>query len=87
MTSSFGGGLADGDDVALEVVIDAGATGLVTTQASSKIYKGTSRQRLDVRVHGNGCALIVPDPIVPYRDLVHAGHAHRARRRVVVDPV
>ncbi len=68
VTSSFGGGLVDGDDVALEVEIDAGATGLVTTQASSKIYKGRSRQRLDVRVHGNGCALVVPDPIVPYRD-------------------
>ncbi|MBA2539312.1 MAG: urease accessory protein UreD, partial [Deltaproteobacteria bacterium] len=66
--SSLGGGLVDGDDVALEVVIDAGATGLVTTQASTKIYKGTSRQRLDVRVHGDGCALVVPDPIVPFRD-------------------
>ena len=68
VTSSFGGGLVDGDDVALEVTIDPGATALVTTQASSKIYKGTSRQRLAVRVHGDGNALVVPDPIVPFRD-------------------
>lgn len=68
VTSSLGGGLVDGDHVALEVDIAAGATGLVTSQASSKIYKGTSSQRLEVRVHGDGGALVVPDPIVPYRD-------------------
>lgn len=67
VTSSLGGGLVDGDEVALDVVVESG-TALITTQASSKIYKGTSRQRLDVRVHGDGCALVVPDPIVPYRD-------------------
>lgn len=67
VTSSLGGGLVDGDQVALDVEIAAGATGLVTSQASSKIYRGTSSQVLDVRVHGDGCALIVPDPIVPYR--------------------
>jgi urease accessory protein len=67
VTSSFGGGLVDGDEVALDVVIESG-TALITTQASSKIYKGTSRQQLDLRVHDDGCALVVPDPIVPYRD-------------------
>jgi urease accessory protein len=67
VTSSFGGGLVDGDEVALDVVIESG-TALITTQASSKIYKGTSRQQLALRVHGDGCALVVPDPIVPYRD-------------------
>lgn len=67
VTSSLGGGLVDGDDVALEVTVDPGATALITTQASSKIYKGASRQRLDVRVHGDGRVLVVPDPIVPFR--------------------
>jgi urease accessory protein UreH len=80
VTSNFGGGLVDGDDIALDVTIDAGATGLITTQASSKIYKGTSRQRLEVRVHGDGNALVVPDPIVPFRD------AHYTQlTRVVLD--
>ncbi len=80
VTSSLGGGLVDGDDVALEVTIDAGAIGLVTTQASSKIYKGTSRQRLDVRVQGDGCALVVPDPIVPFR-----GASYTQRTNVALD--
>src|SRR5262245_59595703 len=67
VTSSLGGGLVDGDDVALEVEVDAGATCVVTTQASTKVYKGASRQQLDLRVRGDGCALVVPDAVVPYR--------------------
>ena len=68
VTSSLGGGLVDGDDVALDVSVDAGATAVVTTQASTKVYKGSSRQRTEVRVAGDGAALVVPDPVVPYRD-------------------
>ena len=68
VTSSLGGGLVDGDDVALEVTIDAGATAVVTTQASTKVYKGRSRQRLDVRAGTSATALVVPDAVVPYRD-------------------
>jgi urease accessory protein len=68
VTSSLGGGLVDGDAVALEVTIDAGATAVVTTQASTKVYKGSSQQRTHVRVAGDGTALVVPDPVVPYRD-------------------
>jgi urease accessory protein len=74
VTSSLGGGLVDGDDVALEVDVDAGATAVVTTQASTKVYKGTSRQRLTVRVAGDGAALVVPDPVVPYRDASFTQH-------------
>lgn len=68
VTSSLGGGLVDGDDVALEVHVDTGATAVITTQASTKVYKGSSRQRLDVRVGAGGTALVIPDPVVPYRD-------------------
>jgi urease accessory protein len=68
VTSSLGGGLVDGDAVALDVSVDAGATAVITTQASTKVYKGTSQQRTHVRVAGDGAALVVPDPVVPYRD-------------------
>jgi urease accessory protein len=100
VTSSFGGGLVDGDDVALEVEVHAGATAVVTTQASTKVYRvrdqpctcachvdvhvhdradrdpaaaaasprpAGARQRTRVRVAGDGAALVVPDPVVPYR--------------------
>jgi urease accessory protein len=68
VTSSLGGGLVDGDHVAFDVSVDAGATCVVTTQASTKIYKGSSSQRTRVRVHGDGVAIVVPDPVVPFRD-------------------
>jgi urease accessory protein len=68
VTSSLGGGLVDGDAVALEVTVEAGATGVVTTQASTKVFKGSSRQALHVTIEGDGAALVVPDPVVPYRD-------------------
>lgn len=68
VASSLGGGLVDGDAIALEVTVDAGATCVVTTQASTKVYKGASSQRTSVRVHGDGRALVVPDAVVPYRD-------------------
>jgi len=67
VTSSLGGGLVDGDHVAFDVTIDAGATCVVTTQASTKAYKGTTSQRTSVRVHGDGVAIVVPDPVVPFR--------------------
>ncbi|MDQ3369728.1 MAG: urease accessory protein UreD [Myxococcota bacterium] len=67
VTSSLGGGLVDGDAVALEVDVHAGATCVITTQASTKVYRGTARQRLDVRVRGDALALVVPDPVVPFR--------------------
>ena len=72
VTSSLGGGLVDGDAVALDVSVDAGATAVVTTQASTKVYKGTSQQRTHVTVAGDGAVLVVPDPIVPYRDATFA---------------
>jgi urease accessory protein len=68
VTSSLGGGLVDGDHVAFDVEVDAGATCVLTTQASSKVYKGTSSQRTRVTVNGDGVAIVVPDPVVPYRD-------------------
>lgn len=68
VTSSLGGGLVDGDNVACEILIHPGATCLITTQASTKAYRGVSSQQLRVRAFGDATALVVPDPVVPYRD-------------------
>lgn len=67
VTSSLGGGLVDGDAIALDVCVESGATCVVTSQASTKVYKGSSSQRTTVRVHADATALVVPDPIVPFR--------------------
>ncbi len=67
VTSSYGGGLVDGDRVALEVDVEAGATCVVTSQAAQKVYRGASSQTTTVRVHAGATALVVPDPVVPFR--------------------
>jgi urease accessory protein len=67
VTSNYGGGLVDGDAVALEVDIEVGATCVVTSQASQKVYKGTASQRTLVRAAAGATALVVPDPVVPFR--------------------
>jgi urease accessory protein len=67
VAGNLGGGLVDGDDLALEVTVDAGATCVVTTQASTKVYRGQTRQRTAVRVCAGGAAIVAPDPIVPFR--------------------
>ncbi len=72
VTSSLGGGLVDGDNVACEIEIHPGATCVITTQASTKAYRGTTSQQLRVRAFGDATALVVPDPVVPYRDATFA---------------
>lgn len=66
VTSSLGGGLVDGDAVTLDVEIDAGATAVITTQSSTKAYKGRAHQELRVRAAEQAAAIVVPDHLVPF---------------------
>jgi urease accessory protein len=65
-TSSYGGGLVDGDAIVLDVDVGAGASAFVSTQASTKVYKsprGTSSE-LRARVGEDGLLVVAPDPVV-----------------------
>jgi len=65
-TSNYGGGLVDGDSIALDVDVGPGAAAFVSTQASTKVYRsprGTSSE-LHARVSTEGLLAIVPDPVV-----------------------
>jgi urease accessory protein len=65
-TSSYGGGLVDGDRIAMDVDVGPGAAAFLSTQAWTKVYRspnGTS-QELHARVAPGGLLAIVPDPIV-----------------------
>src|SRR5262245_48343677 len=53
---TLGGGLVDGDALALEVAVGDGAALLVSTQASTKVYRGAASQRLSATV-GDGALL------------------------------
>jgi len=65
-TSSFGGGLVDGDRVSLDVDVDAGAAAFVSTQASTKVYRSVrgTRAELTARVGPDALLVIAPDPVV-----------------------
>jgi urease accessory protein len=65
-TSSFGGGLVDGDDVRLDVSVGAGAHALVTAQGSTKAYRGTARQAVCASVAAGGLLALLPDPLVAF---------------------
>ncbi|MEO7096870.1 MAG: urease accessory protein UreD, partial [Polyangiales bacterium] len=70
--SSFGGGLVDGDSVAMDIVVDDGASALFATQSSTKVYRGTSRMTLDARVGEQALLAVVPDPIVCFEGASYA---------------
>jgi urease accessory protein len=65
-TSSFGGGLVDGEHVVLDVDVGAGAVGFVSSQASTKVYRSALGTQAEVHGRvGEGALLVVaPDPVV-----------------------
>lgn len=70
--SSYGGGLVAGDRLDLRVDVGPGATAVLTTQASTKVYHqqdGKSAQQLvDATVGSNGTLIVAPDPITCFAD-------------------
>ena len=63
--SSLGGGLVDGDRVALRVTAGPGAAALLSTQASTKVYRSPRgcAQRVTAEVGAGGVLVVLPDPV------------------------
>ena len=64
--ATLGGGLVGGDDIQIRADVTAGARALLTTQASTKVYRSLrrSRQTLTANVDADALLAVVPDPIV-----------------------
>ena len=78
-TGSYGGGFVDGDAVRLSVDVGSHAAALLSTQASTKVYRsprGTSANLL-ANVSGSGLLVVLPDPVVCF-----AGSRYRQTLRV-----
>ena len=60
--ATFGGGLVDGDAIALRAHLHEGAEALLGTQASTKVYKGRCGQSLTATVADGGRRVVVPPP-------------------------
>jgi urease accessory protein len=65
-TSTYGGGLVDGDAIALDVVVGDGASALVSSQASTKVYRSPRgvTSALSARVGAGAMLAVLPDPLV-----------------------
>ncbi|HEX7666393.1 MAG TPA: urease accessory protein UreD [Polyangiaceae bacterium] len=67
--TTLGGGLVGGDHVDLDVAVDEGATLLVTTQASTKVFRGPSEQNVRAKVEGT--LVVLMDPTSCFRDAAY----------------
>lgn len=69
-SATYGGGLLGGDDIQMRVDVTTGARALLTTQASTKVYRSRrrSRQSLNASVEAGAFLAVVPDPIVCFAD-------------------
>jgi urease accessory protein len=63
---TFGAGLVDGDAISLDVRVESGATLVLFTQASTKVFRGRSRQSLRAHVEDGGTLVSLPDPVAPF---------------------
>jgi len=66
-TSTYGGGLLGGDAIHLDLHAGSGTRCLLSTQASTKIYRTTgapSRQELHAQIDPDAILVSAPDPIV-----------------------
>jgi len=65
-TSSLGGGLVDGDQLHLDIEVVPGASALLSSQGSTRVYRSPRGCRSEVvaRVGEGGLLALVPDPTV-----------------------
>jgi urease accessory protein len=67
-TSTYGGGLLGGDAVRLEVDVEPGAVALLSTQASTKVYRSPAGTRVELAasIGDGGLLVVLPDPVVAF---------------------
>ncbi len=66
--ATYGGGLLGGDAISLDATIGPGAVALLSTQASTKVYRSDATASQHLRVHANDDSILVllPDPVTPF---------------------
>lgn len=84
VAASYGGGLVGGDEVALAVDVEQGATALLGTQAETKAYRTVAapcRQEVRARIAAGGTLVLLPDPVSCF-----AGARYRQLQRFELAP-
>ncbi len=79
-STTFGGGMVDGDRVDVELTAAAGALAFLGTQSATKVYRSPAGcvHRLGARVEEGAALAVVPDPVVCFAGARYA-------QRVAID--
>ena len=78
-SSSYGGGLVDGDTIAIDVVVGTDAQAFLSTQSATKVYRSPKGTVATLRadVEQNGLLVCIPDAVVCF-----AGARYRQSQKV-----
>ncbi len=86
--ATYGGGLLGGDAVEIDATVGAGAQALLSTQASTKVYRASApaSQRLRAQVEDDGLLVLLPDPVAPFAGAQYEQdqHVHLSARATLV---
>lgn len=76
--ATYGGGLLDGDSLSIDIAVAPHATALVSTQASTKVYRAErgAAQRLRARVDDGSLLVLMPDPVTCFAGSRYAQEQH-----------
>ncbi len=80
-SSSYGGGLVDGDDISIRASVGSGAAAFLSTQSATKVYRSPrgTRAALDADVREGGLLVVAPDAVICF-----AGSRYRQTQRVSI---
>ncbi|GAA0161692.1 hypothetical protein LIER_17946 [Lithospermum erythrorhizon] len=66
-TITYGGGIVSGDSISIDITVGEGCTTVLTTQASTKVYKSVGSKRSDqvlqASIGANSLLVVIPDPV------------------------
>lgn len=74
--ASYGGGLVDGDALRIDIEVERDATAVISTQASTKVYRSPhgASQQLRADVADDALLVLAPDPVVSFARSSYAQH-------------
>jgi urease accessory protein len=77
-TATYGGGLLGGDAISLDVAVGGGARALMSTQASTKVYRSDAQttQRMQAYASDESLLVLLPDPVTPFARSRYAQEQH-----------
>jgi urease accessory protein len=74
-TTSFGGGLVQGDQIKLHVQVDDGAAAFVSTPGHQRAYRGHTEALVEAHVGPDALLVFLPEPISCFENATHRQRA------------